>query len=1036
MTPDTALGLLRRVRLRSFKLASAAVFAALLCVQLLFWHAQMDEPTERSAAVCIASADPMLVPASRGTAEALWNLAHELDSQGVSVHIILLSDNHETCLHSIENMMLASRSVLASCAYTGGAPGSFLYRPRSSLLKHMSQRALGCSVLISHEWWTPLQDLLTERYFALGDDAKLPSAVVMNVHGGAQWSNSWSNSSVLRYIDVVEDADERAGAFLADAVVFPTPYMSDYHTARWALPVARHVIPNIVLNLGKRAHFGNRAQRFACLAFVGSVEQRKGIDALLMVLASLIEFPSIELHIFGVMGMVDSVPSGEYISTALRAAPHVNCTVHGAVSAKHLWTLLKRLNALVVMPTLLENQPMTVINAYQYRIPVVCFDVGGVSSMLTPASRMAVLIPPTRAHLQERLAMLLHTQRASVPKLSDAMFGASRTWLGFVHHQLGVTRPSAHRLARLRSAASFMSITVTDLTTTHELHVRLLNLSTSFVLLMRAQYLLLPEKEDSLHALAEHLDRQGSSGIAGVVGLVRLRHTSLFPQAPFFLPSHNWLSCGPEVPLLARRSLLLSYTLLFPGVPFRQWLFTAWLMYKPVDPLVVLRIPTIFFLHSRFVDPLLCFHTNQASAQPPDNMLADLGAFSHMVVPTSAVQANIDNLDSRFRSIILDACKHYARTTHDTLWLRAVADPAPRLCSASVEHGLFSLRALKTSLLNSCGAYCVYPVGDMPGPPALSFAWGLDTQAMCWQEVSSMHPCSEWYGQRARTFPGALPWPASFPKPAVFHGTSCGFVLAPLQHPPVGFCGPRLVYAHFSSCMPDSSSHNGLLHLVSAASSHAAEVQYATFWTQQDLPMVESDGLLIDLSKLDAPSRLSAVLQNARVIFVVCEPAQRMRREFDKWKSEDAGDALYALNLTTFEQAVQVLSPASSVCTFSTSMPYEQLLNCQQLQRRLLFPGFYAQHLHDWLTEFARDDILIIDKDANLSSNEQRVQQFLNVKAPPKLPLTSWRTPAAIADPTTAEQLHALFDAHNSWFARLTGETFPWLAKTKENQED
>jgi glycosyltransferase involved in cell wall biosynthesis len=1035
MTPDAALTLLRRVRLRSCKLVSAAVLAAMLCVQLFFWQTRLDEaPAERSAAVCIASADPMLVPASRGTAEALWNLAHELDSQGVSVHIILLSDNHETCLHSMESMMLASRSIVASCAYTGGEPGSFLYRPRSSLLKHLKQRALGCSVLLSHEWWTPLQDLLTERYFALGDASKLPSAVVMNVHGGAQWSKSWSNSSVLRYVDVVEDADERAGAFLADAIVFPTPYMSEYHTARWALPAARHVIPNIVLNLGKRARFGNRAQRFTRLAFVGSVERRKGIDALLTVLSSLTEFPSIELHIFGVLGMVDSVPSGEYIATALHAAPHLNCTVHGAVSAKRLWTLLKRLNALVVMPTLLENQPMTVINAYQYRVPVLCFDVGGVSNMLTPASRKAVLIPPTRAHLKERLTVLLRTQRAFVPQLSDAMFGASHTWLSFVHKQLGATRPKAHRLARLRNAASFVSITLTDLTTTHELHVRMLNVSTSFVLLTREQYTLLPEKEDSLHAFAEHLDRDDSSGIAGIVGLVRLRRASLFPQPPFFLPSRNWLSCGPEVPLLVRRSLLLSYTLLNPGVPFRQWLFTTWLMYKPVDPLVVLRIPTVFFLHSRFIDPLLCFHTNQVEAEPPENMLANLAAFSHMVVPTSALQTNIDNLESRFRSVILDTCKHYARTTSDQLWLRAVADPAPRLCSASVEHGLFSLRALKMAVLNSCGAYCVYPVGDMPRPPSPSFAWGLDTQAMCWQEVSSMHPCAEWYTQRARTFPGALPLPASSPKPAVFHGTSCGFMLTPSQHPPVGFCGPRIVFAHFSSCMPNGSKHNGLMHLVSAASSHDAEAAYAAFWTQQDFPTVESDSLLIDLSKLDAPSRLSAVLPNARVVFVVCEPAQRMRREYDAWKSEAApGDALDALNLTSFELAVQVLSPASQKCAFSASMPYELLVHCQQLQRRLLFPGFYALHLHDWLAHFARDDILILEADAALSTNKQRVQLFVNAKGPPKLPLMSWPMPAATADPTTAEHLHALFGAHNSWLARLTGETFPWLASSADD---
>ena len=525
----------KRRRLHACILGASFALVLLLLLleaQPLRWP-RPESHAATAAPVCIATADPPLLPFSRGTAEALWNLAYELDRHGVAVHVIVMGDSHEACARTLENVMVAARGVMASCAFTGGAPGSFLYTPRSSLLKHLRQRALGCTVIISHEWWTPLQDLLTERFFALGD-GKVPHAALVNVHGGARWSRSWSRAATLRYVDVVEDADERAGAFLADGVVFPSEYMREYHAQHWALPSAQLVVPNIVRDLDAREPQSDRGVDFASLAYVGSVEKRKGIDAMLSVLGTLPHEPRIQLHIFGSLGLVDSTPAGEYIAAALAEMPHVNGTVYGALPSVRLWALLKRLKALVVMPTLLENQPMTIINAYQHGVPVVSYDVGGVAGMLTPDSCKEVVIPPDEKHLRARLMELFAAQRAYVPELASPMFTAVPRWLALVRQHLARKRSEGRSLARLSTAPSFAPLELSDGTTTNHVRALASALPTEFVLLTRSTTFPYEDggSEDTLHALAEQLQRPGAgaSRVAGVVTLVRLHNASLFPQ--------------------------------------------------------------------------------------------------------------------------------------------------------------------------------------------------------------------------------------------------------------------------------------------------------------------------------------------------------------------------------------------------------------------------------------------------------------------------------------------------------------------------
>jgi len=201
--------------------------------------------------VCIASADPILLPTSRGTAEALWQLAVSLAHTGVRTHLILISQSTAACADSLHQILLHSwesgERVTASCVHIGGDKEAALpLITRERFVRHWAQLPSACQVLISHEWWAPVLDFLTAH--EVGGHPGLRPTTIVNFHGGNLWSSSWMNGSVKQYSDYMLDANERMSAFLNDYLVFPNTYMQAFH-ADWVHSGTRFVIPNIALGL-------------------------------------------------------------------------------------------------------------------------------------------------------------------------------------------------------------------------------------------------------------------------------------------------------------------------------------------------------------------------------------------------------------------------------------------------------------------------------------------------------------------------------------------------------------------------------------------------------------------------------------------------------------------------------------------------------------------------------------------------------------------------------------------------------------------
>ena len=102
------------------------------------------------AVVCVATADPVLLPGSRGTAEALWQLAVSLAHAGIKTHLILISQEYEICAQSIHKILLhaweTGNFISASCAFVGDSAGAFPLVARARVAKHWSTLQSPCQV--------------------------------------------------------------------------------------------------------------------------------------------------------------------------------------------------------------------------------------------------------------------------------------------------------------------------------------------------------------------------------------------------------------------------------------------------------------------------------------------------------------------------------------------------------------------------------------------------------------------------------------------------------------------------------------------------------------------------------------------------------------------------------------------------------------------------------------------------------------------------------------------------------------------------
>ncbi|KAJ3087548.1 hypothetical protein HK102_010817 [Quaeritorhiza haematococci] len=437
--------------------------------------------------ICIVSADSYGFPKMGGTATAFWQLAATLKKitnqriKWLSVNARNpLNPDCDTADNSTDNEIFRlyqknGLQLVCLCSNEVGGRGAALHVRVAGInvwqtawltVAHwFLANPTDCNVVYVHEWGGLASYLLSVRDARpdlFGPPSSPSLRIVVNVHGGHFWASS---ATLYRPTDAtsleIEEA-ERFSVEHADAVVFPSRHMQDYLQQRgWDVANGDRdirVIPNIppAHSLPKKAlRQSKQWTDWSTIVFYSRLEDRKGLNIFLNVVRQLSEdMPkkTYRVVLLGGFGLVDGVPADHWLQSQLDLI-RWPVEIHNKSSQLQAWDTIRKPGTLVVVPSLIENQPYVVVECAIFGLPTILFNTGGIEEMLEPSSANQVAIEPTYDALYNRLRKWLQTGLGYAPVLRPELLTAQDTWIRFNQEFSG--KPASRATISKKSIALF-----------------------------------------------------------------------------------------------------------------------------------------------------------------------------------------------------------------------------------------------------------------------------------------------------------------------------------------------------------------------------------------------------------------------------------------------------------------------------------------------------------------------------------------------------------------------------------------------------
>lgn len=270
------------------------------------------------------------------------------------------------------------------------------------------------------------------------------SRFVIGAHGSQLWAceanRMYGTDSIF-----LSELDRRS-IEMADHLVSPSAYMLGYmKTKGWKVPGDSRVIPNVnrlepPRKEEQREPSRAKTRRSPTIVYFGRLEPRKGIYLFLIALRQLLATDP-RLGRFGKLNVVflgkDIISTPESsIESRIRAylalfKSRVALEFVGNSSAEQAMKFLAaRPEALVCLPSLLDNSPYVVVEALELGLNFISSSSGGQPELIDPADHGKVLFKPR----PEALAEALRARIRSVPlraRASKIAMDANESWLRF-----------------------------------------------------------------------------------------------------------------------------------------------------------------------------------------------------------------------------------------------------------------------------------------------------------------------------------------------------------------------------------------------------------------------------------------------------------------------------------------------------------------------------------------------------------------------------------------------------------------------------
>ena len=281
------------------------------------------------------------------------------------------------------------------------------------------------------------------------------SLVCVGVHSPSLWHKEGMHEPVSSVDDLEIDFMERESAARADVVWFPSRHMARWvQDQGWRLP-SRRIVRQYVVSDGRAPGADRSARPVSELCFFGRLETRKGLDVFcdaLDVLSDRSALPS-SVTFLGKVATVHAIDSRQYISSRASRWPFTVKVVTDLDRDTAL-AYLAGPARLAVLPSRVDNLPLTVLECLWAGIPFVSTAIGGIPEMLAQADRDEMLCPLRGDALAGLLARAL-TDGARPGSFAVAPRTTERAWIKW-HAQLAGR--SARQLPARRRRLPLVSV--------------------------------------------------------------------------------------------------------------------------------------------------------------------------------------------------------------------------------------------------------------------------------------------------------------------------------------------------------------------------------------------------------------------------------------------------------------------------------------------------------------------------------------------------------------------------------------------------
>jgi glycosyltransferase involved in cell wall biosynthesis len=265
--------------------------------------------------------------------------------------------------------------------------------------------------------------------------ALLDTKIILQLHGTTRWTIQTNNTFFTHEDQLKIDFMERESIKNCDAVVSPSAYFIDWLTNNgYCLPAEVLNIKNIYSSIvsNKQKNTVGQSRRITDLIFFGRHEDRKGFltacEALDLIEEELFK-RNIIVTFIGKFGIINGHPSGIHIGEKAKKWKFKFKIRTGLNRDQSALYIQNRVNAILIIPSIEENSPYSILESIAMGMPVISSIDGG-GKELFKSSEYAGLTKINSKDLAKKIISSIDT-KLKPAEAAETTLEVEAKWINF-----------------------------------------------------------------------------------------------------------------------------------------------------------------------------------------------------------------------------------------------------------------------------------------------------------------------------------------------------------------------------------------------------------------------------------------------------------------------------------------------------------------------------------------------------------------------------------------------------------------------------